>query len=344
MKFDFAIGNPPYQDDNENSVRKSPVYNYFMDEAYKVAHTVELITPGRFLFDAGQTPKDWNQKMLMDDHFKVIYYEKDASKIFSNTEIKGGVAISIRSSLKNYGRICVYTPYEELNTIYSKVKSISTQNGIDVLKSAVSQRGLYRLTDAFFSDFPFAASRLGSGTGNMIVSNILEKIPEAFVEKCSDKKEYMKIFGRVSNKRVYRYIKRKYVINNNYIDKYKLFFPEANGNGIFGETLTLPEIGYPGEGSTDTFINVGRLSSKKETETLLKYIKTKFLRALLGIKKATQHTPPTVWDTIPMLNFTSNSDIDWSKSVKDIDRQLYAKYGLSDEEIAFIESNVKEMA
>ena len=74
------------------------------------------------------------------------------------------------------------------------------------------------------------------------------------------------------------------------------------------------------------------------------YLKTKFFRALLGIKKVTQHCPPSVWAMIPLQDFTPASDIDWSKSIHEIDLQLYRKYGLDEKEIAFIESHVKEMA
>ena len=75
----------------------------------------------------------------------------------------------------------------------------------------------------------------------------------------------------------------------------------------------------------------------------LKYFKTKFFRAMLGVKKVTHHCPPTVWKMIPLQDFTSQSDIDWSKSIPEIDKQLYDKYSLSPEEIEFIETHVKEM-
>lgn len=341
MKFDFAIGNPPYQEDNENSVRKSPVYNYFMDAAYEVADIVELITPGRFLFNAGQTPKIWNEKMLNDEHFKVLHYEKDASTVFPNTDIKGGVVITVRNVKKKFGKISTFTPYEELNSIYRKI-TLKEKIFVD---SIISKRGMFRLKEQFFRDYPFAQSRLGDGTGNMIVSNIFEKIPEAFVKKVEKEegKNYIKILGRANNNRVFRYIKTKYVIENEYIQKFKVFFPEASGSGRFGEVLSAPEIGYPNEGATDTFINIGVLDSEDEAKSIIKYISTKFLRALLGIKKATQHTPRSVWDTIPLQDFTSNSDINWQDSISRIDKQLYKKYGLSKDEIDFIENNVKEM-
>ena len=90
-KFYAVVGNPPYQAEKDDNGRQPPIYNYFMDEAYKVADRVELVTPARFLFGAGQTPKDWNRKMLADEHLKVLHYEPDGSKIFPNTLIRGGL-------------------------------------------------------------------------------------------------------------------------------------------------------------------------------------------------------------------------------------------------------------
>lgn len=114
--FDFVIGNPPYQEDKRGeSTTALPVYHDFMSAAYEVATAVELITPARFLFNAGRTPKAWNEKMLSDVHLKVHDYEPDASKVFPMAEIKGGVAITYRDSSKNYGAIGTFTVYKELN-------------------------------------------------------------------------------------------------------------------------------------------------------------------------------------------------------------------------------------
>lgn len=107
MKFDFVIGNPPYQDNTlgENETYAPPVYDKFMDEAYKVGDRVELITPARFLFNAGSTPKAWNRKMLNDEHLKVLYYKQNSSNVFSNTDIKGGVAITYHDNTKKLGKL-----------------------------------------------------------------------------------------------------------------------------------------------------------------------------------------------------------------------------------------------
>ena len=90
-------------------------------------------------------------------------------------------------------------------------------------------------------------------------------------------------------------------------------------------------------------MSIGSFDTEQEAQALLKYVKSKFARALLGILKTTQDNPPEKWKFIPLQDFTTNSDIDWSKSISEIDQQLYAKYRLSQEEIDFIESHVKEM-
>ena len=133
------------------------------------------------------------------------------------------------------------------------------------------------------------------------------------------------------------------MIENEFLNSYNVLLTEANNNGEFGETLTSTYIAEPGEGATDTFISIGHFSNRIEAENVEKYLKCKFLRAMLGVKKATQHNPKSTWIHVPLLDFTNNSDINWSKSIREIDQQLYQKYGLSNEEIEFIESHVQEM-
>ena len=117
MKFDYVIGNPPYQDEMEGT-SDNPVYNLFMDATYPMASVVELITPARFLFNAGKTPKTWNEKMLSDEHLKVLYYEQNSAKVFSNTDIKGGVAITYRNVRNNCGAIEHFIPNDLVATVY----------------------------------------------------------------------------------------------------------------------------------------------------------------------------------------------------------------------------------
>ena len=92
MKFDFIIGNPPYQDETvgEQKTFAPPIYHHFMDAAYQLADKVELIHPARFLSDSGSTPKKWNKKMLADPHFKVLFHEQNSAKVFPGTDLRGG--------------------------------------------------------------------------------------------------------------------------------------------------------------------------------------------------------------------------------------------------------------
>ena len=340
MKFDAIVGNPPYQEENSNT-RKPPLYHYFYDMAFKLSDIVTLITPARFLFNIGQTPKSWNEKMLNDEHFKVINYFSDSKSIFDTVDIKGGVVITLHNTKENYGKIKVFTPFKELNEIMKKIELIDGENYKSIC-DITSSRGNYRFTKDFLKQNPFISERLGNGTGDMIVSNVFEKLPEIFTETKTNEKDY-KFLGRNNNERVYRYISRDFVQKNPYLNTYNVILPKSNGTGAFGEILSTPLISNIFEGATDTFISIGLFETKIEANAMLKYIKTKFLRALLGIKKATQDNSKSVWQYIPIQDFTKNSDIDWNKSISEIDGQLYEKYNLNDDEISFIEERIKAM-
>ena len=359
-KFFAAIGNPPYQQPQESSDLEEskknyapPVYDAFMDAANEVAERVELIHPARFLFNAGSTQKSWNEKMLNDPHFKVMSYEPDSAKVFPalSTPIKGGIAITYRDPSKNFGAIQVFAEYPEANTVTHKV---TTSDGFTSLSTIVYSRTVYRLTEKMHSDFPQARYReddngnniglLSKGHDYDMSSNIFERLPMVFHDTLpSDGQDYIKIIGRDNNKRIYKYIRRDYVNNVDNLEYYKVLVPQANGSGRFGEAITEPIIEGPHTGSTETFISFGKYMNELEAASTAKYLKTKFVRMLLSMLKVTQNGNKPVWRLIPLQNFTSASDIDWSRSIAEIDQQLYKKYGLTDEEIQFIETHVKEM-
>ena len=343
MKFDFAIGNPPYQDETlgDNKGFAPPVYHLFLDSAYSISSAVEMIHPARFLFNAGTTPKAWNKKMLSDPHVKVMMYEPDCTKLFSNTDIKGGVAVSYRDENKEYGEIGTFTPYPELNSIMQRVRK---HVGFVELSTIVITSYAYHFTERMHRDNPSAASRLSQGHAYDLKSNVLEKLPDVFYKECpNDGNDYISVLGRIGTERAYRFIRRDYVNSVVNLDTFKLFMSKANGSGAFGEAITPPIIGTPGVGSTETFLSIGTFSMENEAQNALRYIKTKFARALFGILKVTQDVTPGKWDYVPLQDFTPASDIDWTQPIPAIDQQLYRKYSLTDDEIAFIESHVKEM-
>ena len=345
MKFDFIIGNPPYQDESNGELRNyaPPIYHLFMEESYKNGNVSELIHPARFLFNAGSTPKAWNEKMLEDDHFKVIFYEPDSSKVFPglSTPIKGGIAITYRDNKVSFGAIKAFTQFPEINSIVHKVTTNKTYKSII---NIVFSRTAYRLTDAMHVEHPDALSKLSNGHAYDMSSNIFQRLPDIFFdEKPQDGQHYIQIVGRDDNHRIYKFVRRDYVNSVENLDRYKVFVAQANGNGEFGETISPPIVEKPGVGATETFISIGAFLSETEAIATEKYIKTKFARTLRSVLKVTQNGNKPVWRLIPLQDFTPASNIDWSQSIPDIDRQLYAKYGLDESEIAFIESHVKEM-
>lgn len=333
MKFDYIIGNPPYQEETESdSTRMPPIYNLFMDEAFALADKVELITPARFLFNAGFTPRVWNEKMLSDKHFTVLHYEPKSEKIFNGKDIKGGIAISYRDATKTFGAIGTFTTYDELNSILKKVLAKKEKTLESICYPALS----YKITDKVEKDFPGSIGRLRTSA--------FSKLAEIFYEnKPSDGNQYIEMIGLLNAKRVTRFVKRDYIKTPDNFEYYKIILPASNGSGAIGEVLSTPLIGQPLIGHTQTFISIGKFLTGSEAEAAFKYIKTKFARTMLGILKITQHNPPEKWKYVPMQDFTVDSDIDWSQSVSGIDRQLYRKYGLDQREIEFIESHVKEM-
>ena len=336
--FDYVIGNPPYQEETRDTSDK-PVYNVFMDAAYEVGSKVELITPARFLFDAGKTPKAWNKKMLNDVHLKVLKFQQDSSRVFPNTDIKGGVCVTYRDELKNYGSIGAYSSFPEMNSIKKKVCS---NHDFSTLDNEVIPQNRWNL-EALYEDYPDMKNIIGSaGKERRLTTSIFSTV-NIFHEKKQDGD--IPILGLIKNKRIYRYIPKRYIdLNHKNLNFYKVILPASNGSGAVGEVLSTPLIGEPLIGYTQSFIGIGSFETNDEAEACLKYIKSKFARTMLGILKITQHNHKGTWKYVPLQDFTQNSDIDWSKSIHEIDLQLYKKYGLDEKEIEFIETHEKEMA
>lgn len=338
MKFDVVIGNPPYQEEIEGAnTQARPIYNWFMDESYKISMRACLITPARFLANAGGTPKKWNKKILNDEHFKIVKYYVKSNAVFPNTDIKGGVVISYFDTEKIYEPIETFIAIPELASIYKKVHS---QNEL-TLDTIMYGADSHKLTDIMFEENPILISRTDESHRKALGTTLFDRYPEVFFDvNYGDK---VKVWGRNKNGRLFKFIKLEYIRNHPNLLKYKVLLPEANGSGSIGEVLSTPLVGEPLVGYTQTFISIGAFDCLSEAEACYKYVKSKFARAMLGILKITQHNPPSTWRKVPLQDFTVDSDIDWSQSVSDIDRQLYAKYKLSQEEIDFIEEKVRAM-
>ncbi|MGN0750266.1 MAG: Eco57I restriction-modification methylase domain-containing protein [Treponema sp.] len=338
MKFDAIVGNPPYQIMATGEANGSdPIYHLFIDAACKLGEKVSFIHPARFLFNAGKTPKDWNEKMLNDEHYKVVQYWANSGDVFPTVDIKGGVAVTYWDKNKTFEKIGTFVAHEPLRTALEKVLAIK---GFKSLTDSIYPQNKYEFS-TLYKDYPHYKNIIGSdGADKRLRPNAFDKL-DVFKENQS--KGEIPIHGLIRNKRVIRFINSKYIEASENLDKYKVLVPKANGSGAIGEVLSTPMVGEPMVGYTGSFIGIGAFETQVEAENCMKYIKTKFARAMLGTLKVTQDNPRETWLNVPLQDFTTNSDIDWNKSVSEIDKQLYKKYNLSPEEISFIESKVREM-
>jgi hypothetical protein len=340
-KFDVVIGNPPYQEEAQGAgTRDTPVYHLFMDAAYEVAEKAVLITPARFLFNAGFTPRSWNEKMLADTHLTVPHYVPNSDELFPGTDIKGGIAVTYWDNSRKVDPIGTFTQYPELNKILHKV----VESVIVSMESNITSSRSYRYTAKLYEDNTDARALRPAGNEALVSTNAFEQFSFLYlVERPHDGQSYVRVLGLDGKKRASRWIRGEYLTGPPSFEKYKVVVPAANGSGVLGEVLSSPIVVGPQVAVTQTFITIGSFSDEVTAEACLKYVKSKFARALLGVLKVTQHNPAKVWKYVPFQDFTEASQIDWSKSIPEIDQQLYAKYGLDPEEIAFVEAKVKPM-
>lgn len=340
MKFDVIIGNPPYQEETaSDSTRKPPIFNFFMDEAYKCADKTLLITPARFLFNAGYTSNQWNGKMLQDTHLTVKHYEPISSRIFQNTQIEGGIVITYHDNNVEFGAIETFVKFKELNSILKKVKLTTVHFLDEIISSPLS----FQLTPLAIRDYPNLPPRLRSSAFTTHAELFKDNTPE-------ERNDYIGMMGLAGNERKIKYVRKDYIRDSSgTLNKWNVLVSKANGaSGTLGNdaarmiskpTVIGKEVGY-----TQTFIAIGKFDYEDEARNAEKYVLSKFARAMLGVLKITQDCPGPKWKYVPLQDFTPSSDIDWSKSIADIDEQLFDKYGLDENERNFIRTHVKEMA
>ena len=343
MKFDFVIGNPPYQEMNSSNKMSRSVYPDFVRESKKIGKKVSLIMPARWTSgESGpyKETKGFISEMINGNHIKSFVLYPNSTDLFNNVDIKGGVCFYVYDN--DYSK-------DEVN--YTLV-----ENGIK--KNA---KVSFRIADNIIIRFPELISILknsrnqSSDSMKTLVSswNPFGFVSDLFVKNnegvsrisetkiCED--DYI-VYGLLNSKRTIRYIPNRDLKKNlSGAKSWKVLIPRANGSGAFGEVFSTPIIGTPMMVCTDTFLQVGQFDNEIEAENLLKYVKSKYFRAMVGIKKTAVFNYKDCFEFVPIQNFANNSDIDWTKSIHEIDLQLYKKYGLNQEEINFIESHVKEM-
>ena len=375
MKFDFVIGNPPYQGDNHKQL-----YPDFYLEAQKCADNVEMIFPTGW-----QAPKNALnlQKMNTVDvkEDKQIVFINNISNAFPSVSGVGETNIILwkrNYDNQNNGKQLIYTNGKDpelkklvcnkaeilttLPEIFQRITNHFTNDEKHNLSSIVcSGRSVLKFNDEFIKKYPDSpekrlqaiqvkqphTTKLGPNEEYELKTATFDVLDYVFLKEDPHSDNYYKLYGSSNNKRAERWIEKKYMTprykEENNVAYYKVLIAEAASAGDFGAKLSETIIAGPNESSTPTFIGIGCFMSRIEAMNCSKYIKTKLFRALLGALKTTRHNPASVFSFIPLQDFSDKSDIDWSQTIKEIDSQLYKKYNLSEEEIEFIENNVKEM-
>lgn len=275
--FYAVIGNPPYQEESKGNQRKTPIYNSFMDESFKVATKAELITPARFLFDAGQTPKEWNRKMLSDSHFKVMKFEADASSVFSGVEIKGGVAVTYRDADSEFEPIGTFVAWEPMRSVISKVGTACDPSLASLVTGAVP----YKYSDEAKSQHPEYAEQMGKSFD--LRTNAFDKLfGKLFFRDKKDDASYVAVCGLFNKKRECFWIKRSYIEVPDNFNGFKVLLSKASGAGAFGEKLASLAIASKQVGHTQSFVSMGNFNTEAEADALVKYLKPS-LRGLFSV-------------------------------------------------------------
>lgn len=346
FKFDAVVGNPPYQNGNDQ------LYAYFVDQSVKIADLVSLIFPTGW-----QKPTNANGLSILNNesfkrsgHFvKIDNYAEDNTstiKLFNGVST-GGVNIMLwdKSHTETDGAIPMYEYGEYIKKRILPISRDDIPKPDPIMSSYRKVKNYYGRSYPTIADIGSARKPYGFEADPISAPQKYGITPTKEKQEDND----LRLFGLLNRKRTSVFIRRGQVLKASPLtDTYKVFIPKAWGNmdekagylgGSYGEIF----VGEPGDICSETYIEFGPFNSLIEARNAERYFKTKFFRAIFYVNKISQNTARETFNKVPLQDFTANSDIDWTKSIPEIDQQLYHKYGLADEEINFIETHVKPM-
>lgn len=341
MKFNAVVGNPPYQEivsnDNSRSLAKQ-LYPMFVINSIKLnPDYVSLITPARWFTGNAQDSSFIKLRNFLRNKKQIskLYYYQDANEIFDNVEIKGGINYFLYET--EYNGTVEFTTCK--NSICESKDRYLFLDGIDIVLSDYEDYELVKKIKINNDDFE---SFMNITTGRNPFG-IVGK--EEIVLSMSESEPFDGSVELRCKQNEIRYIEPDNVIKNlDIFHNYKVFISKSAGDPKNDfKVIGAPYVGKRNTACTDSLITIGNFDNLTEAENLQKYLRTKFLRYLVSIYKSSQNVYQNVYELVPIQDFTNRSDIDWSKSVEELDNQLYLKYGLSEEVINRINSSIKEV-
>lgn len=321
MKFDVIIGNPPYQlSDGGNNASATPIYQLFIQQAKKLSpRYLTMIVPSRW-FAGGKGLDSFRNEMIADTRIRELHDYLNASDCFGNgVEIKGGVCYFLWDR-DNRGDCLVAT--HNSSGIISQQKRYMKIGDNDVFIRRNEAVSILEKVSAFKEDSfsTIVSSRRPFGLPTNITGSKTRGSCDVILYQRGGTAFYP-LSGLTKNQE--------------WINKYKIYITKAYnaGDDYPHQILNKPIFGDKGTCCTETYIVLGPFESEKITNNVISYVCTKFFRFLVSLKKISQDATQRVYEFVPMQDFTKT----W------IDAELYEKYGLTEEEIAFIESMIKPM-
>ena len=340
MNFDLVIGNPPYQQaDGGAAASAKPIYQEFVTIAKEVSTTyTSIIMPARW-YTGGKGLDEFRASMLTDKHIKLLYDYQRPDEVFPDTNNRGGLCFIIRdNNFDNTISLPEVVSNRGNQEIVSQARSIKTdglemfirhQEAISILEKVTRAMSFIPLSQHMSKRKPFG-----------IESNII-KTPHWHLEIQDGD---ISCIGKGLSK---GFIPSSLVTNNlEAIGLWKVLVPRANNIGTeLNDDNLNSEVCPPQSICTEAylFIGIGLQMNENHAINASVYLRTKFARFMHSLSKTSHDATSKTYRFVPLQDFTTQSDIDWNKSISEIDQQLYDKYVLSEEEIAFIEGKIKEM-
>ncbi len=332
MQFDVIIGNPPYQLNDGGGTGSSaiPIYHLFVQQAIKLnPHYLCMITPSRW-FSGGRGLDDFRNSMLNDKRIRVIHDFIRADDIFPGVEIKGGVNYFLWDRDKK-GLCKVFTHSDR--KIISKSERLLLETNADTFIRYNEAISILRKVQSFkensFADIISANDPFGF---DVRVEGSYKRVKPTFKKKPF--KDSIKFYYNGWQKEGVGYIDKNSIRKNvDLIKDYKIIITKAWGVGNMAKDWLNPILIESNSCCTETYLIIGPFTKKTIANNVLSYTQTKFLHFLVSLIKITQNAMKKVYQFVPMQDFNE----EWT------DEKLYKKYGLSQEEIDFIESMIKPM-
>lgn len=318
VKFDVIIGNPPYQlstAGNDNGAQAKPLYHKFIEQAKKLKpHYLSMIIPSRW-FSGGWGLDDFRNEMMTDRKLIELHDFPNAADCFPGVDIKGGVCYFLWDN--NANKDCHFVTHNGHEIISESRRALHEKDCDIIIRYNEAIPILHKVRD------------LGEKSFETLVST---KKPFGFITnyKGGSKTPFEGAVKLYANKRV-EYVPRSSVLRNmDFVGKDKVIVPKAVGSGDPKTDIIKPIYCEPNACCTETYLLIGPFPSKKICENVISYIGTKFFHFLITLQKNTQDCMKRVYSFVPVQDFNKS----WT------DEELYAKYGLTESEINFIETMI----